>query len=1119
MKSFWKKKLPSFLLALLMMVSLVPAAGAAGADVTYAVEPGKKVTFDIADFSALKTFDYLVFTDYSKLDNYGSFTAYNKDDDKVTLAKKDLDNLWFYYNESKIEYDSDCDLDTLTFIAKSGVTGTLTLKFELWKDDAKKFTGTLDIKISDGSSSSSDADVSYRVASGNKATFDAADFSALKTFDYLVFTNYSKLDNYGHFTAYDKDGDKVTLAKKDLDNLWFYYNENDIEYDSDCDLDTLTFVADSDARGTLSLTFELWRDETKRYTGTLEIQVGTSSGSSSSSADITYTVDEDDDVSFKPSDFKAFFNKSYTGTPKYIRFTDISNLDECGVLTTYTYDDRDKDWETAELDEDDALDGYFYYSDDDVKDEADCYCLDGMGFDADKNTDGEVVTLEFTVYGSSSSKKVNGTVRIEIGDVKSDGSSSSSADITYTVDEDDDVSFKTSDFKSFFNKSYTGTPKYIRFTDISNLDECGVLTTYTYDARDKDWETVELDEDDALDGYFYYSDDDVKDEADCYCLDGLGFDADKSTDGEVVTLEFTVYGSSSSKKVNGTVRIEIGDVASTSGSTAKKGDIEYTAKPEEEVEFDEDDFNDFFRESYGNYDLKYLHFTDAENLSSSNGYLYYKYDRSSEVRFTASNLDDACFYYDEDDIPEDEEDCYPLDDLSFVAGKNFSSTVTLDFTAYYSSSKKVSGTLTIAPEGSTTGTTSIAASILYTTTTGTNVQLKANDFARFYESAVPNGTLKSVKLLAVPGTGNLFYNYYGKSAYGTSSRLQYTATNCGSQALYLSPASTTQYSLTELTYVPASNTTNYTVSIPFAATGTNNNTVYGFVMISVTSKAVPEVYGVTPKNTAVSFPSPAISSAVKSGTSATLAKIQLLELPASTVGTIYVGSGTARKATTSDMYGVSDSSWTISQLRFAPASGYTGNVAIPYLAYDANNKAIGVGTFSLGVVSSQPKFSDVNSSTWCYKYVAELSDAKIISGYSNGTFKPNNTITYGAALKLIMLAAGYPEQAPTVNGNAFSGYLTKARAEGIVTRTNVNLSAPITRLQVAQLAAGAMKLDLDNLSSVNPFTDTTDKHVQALNAAGIVEGYFSGGTSTYKPNNTLTRGQVSAIVWRMQNYQ
>lgn len=39
------------------------------------------------------------------------------------------------------------------------------------------------------------------------------------------------------------------------------------------------------------------------------------------------------------------------------------------------------------------------------------------------------------------------------------------------------------------------------------------------------------------------------------------------------------------------------------------------------------------------------------------------------------------------------------------------------------------------------------------------------------------------------------------------------------------------------------------------------------------------------------------------------------------------------------------------------------------------------------------------------------------------------------------------------------------------------------------------------------------------NAAGIVEGYFSNGTSTFKPYNTLTRGQISAIVWRMEQAQ
>ena len=64
-----------------------------------------------------------------------------------------------------------------------------------------------------------------------------------------------------------------------------------------------------------------------------------------------------------------------------------------------------------------------------------------------------------------------------------------------------------------------------------------------------------------------------------------------------------------------------------------------------------------------------------------------------------------------------------------------------------------------------------------------------------------------------------------------------------------------------------------------------------------------------------------------------------------------------------------------------------------------------------------------------------------------------------------------------------------------------------------------MKLSTSNLSTVKPFTDTSDLYVQALNAAGIVEGYFSNGTSTFRPNNTLTRGQVSAIVWRMLNYE
>ena len=365
----------------------------------------------------------------------------------------------------------------------------------------------------------------------------------------------------------------------------------------------------------------------------------------------------------------------------------------------------------------------------------------------------------------------------------------------------------------------------------------------------------------------------------------------------------------------------------------------------------------------------------------------------------------------------------------------------------------------------------------------------------------------------VPAAGSLYYNYYNASSYGTTSRTQITSANYACQSFYLSPSSTSQYALTELTYVPSG--TSYCASIPFTAYGTSGISVTGSILISVSRAPVSEVYGVTPRNTAVSFPASAIYSAVLSATGSALSGIQLLELPAATTGAVYIGTD---RADTRTMYTYAAGANQMSLLRFVPTASYTGSVEIPYVALDANGNALATGFFSLGVLNNRKTLKDVDSSTWCYKYVMELTDQNVISGYSDGSFKPNSTVTYGAALKLIMLAAGYPEQAPT-GKNVFSGYLTRAQADGIVTRSNVNLSAPITRLQVAQLAAGALKLDINNLSSVKPFTDTSDVYVQALNAAGIVEGYFSNGTSTFRPSATLTRGQMSAIVWRMNEYR
>ena len=795
-----------------------------------------------------------------------------------------------------------------------------------------------------------------------------------------------------------------------------------------------------------------------------------------SSNTFTYYIRAGKQVSFDRSDFRDVYENAFSsGSLRWVEFETSDTLSTSRGTVYYDYGGSDEKAFTRSSLEDER----FYYSDSDYGD----YALDDLSFVA--GDESRTVTLDFRACYSSS-KYAEGTLTIEV-----EGGTSSSHIITYKVDTNDTVDFDRRDFNEVFQEEYSNyTLEYVTFETDDTLSSSRGTVYYDYNGKDEKSFSASSLEDER----FYYSSSDGD-----YDLNSLSF---VSGDSErTVTLDFRAY-YSSSRYVDGKVKILVGDV--------EEGDITYEVDAGDEVKFDRKDFNDFFQKEYSGYTLRYVSFKTDDTLSSSkSGLVYFDYDGKNEKSFSDSTIDDYDFYYNDSDYGK-----YALDDLSFVAGDNFDKAVTLHFTAYYSDSRSVEGKLVINPAETTTSGSS-QGDIRYYATYNTNVQINANDIARLFHKKNPSSTLQYVTLKGVPSTGSLYYNYYGVSRYGAS-KLKLTSSNCDDQALYFSPSSTSQYALTELTYLPSG--TNYCAQIPFTAYGTGSKTLSGTILISVNLSAVSEVYGVTPKGTAVTFPASAMYIAVSSASGQGLSSIQLLELPDSSVGTVYVGTGTSTKADTSTRYGYSSGSQRMGQLRFVPASGFTGSVEIPYVACNGNGTPIAAGKFSLGVVSNVKKFSDMSSSTWCYKYVVELSDAGVIDGYTDGSFKPDNTVTYGAALKLIMLAAGYPEQKPT-DSNPFSGYLAKARSEGIITRSNVNLSAPITRLQVAQLAAGALKLDTSNLSSVQPFTDTTDPYVQALNAAGIVEGYFSNGTSTFKPYNTLTRGQISAIVWRMEQAQ
>lgn len=54
-------------------------------------------------------------------------------------------------------------------------------------------------------------------------------------------------------------------------------------------------------------------------------------------------------------------------------------------------------------------------------------------------------------------------------------------------------------------------------------------------------------------------------------------------------------------------------------------------------------------------------------------------------------------------------------------------------------------------------------------------------------------------------------------------------------------------------------------------------------------------------------------------------------------------------------------------------------------------------------------FKDVKDSEWYYDYVCAAADMKIINGYSDGTFRPNEKVTYAEAATMIIRALGYTD--------------------------------------------------------------------------------------------------------------
>ncbi len=111
------------------------------------------------------------------------------------------------------------------------------------------------------------------------------------------------------------------------------------------------------------------------------------------------------------------------------------------------------------------------------------------------------------------------------------------------------------------------------------------------------------------------------------------------------------------------------------------------------------------------------------------------------------------------------------------------------------------------------------------------------------------------------------------------------------------------------------------------------------------------------------------------------------------------------------------------------------------------------GMASVGSTSLEdPPFPDVTdpSVSWAIGNIRTARDMKIINGYEDGTFRPNNTVTYEEAIKMIVCALGYGDMSVAEEGAAwYAKYLAAATQLKFLDGAGGQIGVPATRETIA----------------------------------------------------------------------
>lgn len=160
------------------------------------------------------------------------------------------------------------------------------------------------------------------------------------------------------------------------------------------------------------------------------------------------------------------------------------------------------------------------------------------------------------------------------------------------------------------------------------------------------------------------------------------------------------------------------------------------------------------------------------------------------------------------------------------------------------------------------------------------------------------------------------------------------------------------------------------------------------------------------------------------------------------------------------------------------------------------------------------------------KEINYLIGKNIITGYEDGEFKPNQLVTREEAATMIGKALNLNGSTPRatifsdVDPNSYAaGYIQSANEQKVITGYTDGTFRPksnITRLEMAYLLSNAFNLtDTSNVSYKDmPSGASQANAIASITNAGVTNGYTD---RTFKPNASITRAEFAIMLARVLN--